>query len=775
MSQATLCTNMLFEYRLDESKTRTERILWIAPLGDTIVTINIDRKDKHALPIWRTSGEINSMLETEYAYIVDTDPWDVLLHPSHELPEDRRKMRQEFRDRAWEAIEPLVKDTSSRLFDPRQRGPLITAQARKSKKDEDEEEVEEIEEEVEQTEETKKKKERKGFIYDALRRYWQGGQTKNVLLPFFDECGAKGKEREGKEHKFGRPSAIARKGEIPAGVILTDDVRSKLLRGYKAYYVSGQEKTLPKAHQRTLEIYFSIRFDERDERNRKVFVPILPPADQLPSFLQFRYIHEKYDDLTRLLTSREGERRFALRHRAVLGESTHMSSGPGSLCQGDATIGDIHLVSSRDRSRLIGRPVIYVIIDVFTRMIVGFSVSLEGPSWLGMMLALYNMTVDKVAYCKEYGIDITEDMWPSSHLPEAIMGDRGELEGYDSTNLVDFLDIDIATTPPYRCDWKAIVEQNFRLISDEVIHWRPGAVYTKRERGDKDYRLEACLTLPEFRELMIRCILKHNNHHRMNWYNMDEFMITDHVEPYPIDLWNWGMTHRRGHLRKKSPEVVQLNLLPRDTASVTEYGIHFKGVDYTCERAIREQWFVKARKKRWTVPVSYDPRQLDIIYLSIDPQSKPEACELVERERAIYQGRDWFEIRDYFELQKQEEETSLSRHYQVEAEFNAQVDSLVKEAQEKTEQVTKGLSKAAHLKNSKVNRHDERNDERNSDVWRPGGERPTTPQADSKAQENQLEETESSYVPPDQPLDDIRRLRQVKWARSQEKEGKTNG
>jgi putative transposase len=283
------------------------------------------------------------------------------------------------------------------------------------------------------------------------------------------------------------------------------------------------------------------------------------------------------------------------------------------------------------------------------------------------------------------------------------------------------------------------------------------------------------LTLPEFRKLMIHCILKHNNHHRMGWYDMDEFMITDHVEPYPIDLWNWGVTHRSGHQRVKSPEVIQLNLLPDDTASVTPYGICFQDVYYTCERAVKEQWYVKARKKRWTVPVVYDPRQLDVIYLPLDRQGEPETCELVERERANYQGRDWFEILDYYELQKQAEEASWTRHYQAEAEFDAEVDSVVRDAQEKTEQATKGLSNAAHLKNGRRNRQDERDDEGKKDVWRPGKEKAATSQSDTIAPEGQVEESESSYVPPDQPLDDIRRLRQEKWARSQEREVKTNG
>lgn len=58
------------------------------------------------------------------------------------------------------------------------------------------------------------------------------------------------------------------------------------------------------------------------------------------------------------------------------------------------------------------------------------------PSWIGAMMALDNMVSDKVEFCKQYQIDITEEQWPSHHIPEIIIADRGEFEGYadDSSN-----------------------------------------------------------------------------------------------------------------------------------------------------------------------------------------------------------------------------------------------------------------------------------------------------------------------------------------------------
>lgn len=50
-------------------------------------------------------------------------------------------------------------------------------------------------------------------------------------------------------------------------------------------------------------------------------------------------------------------------------------------------------------------------------------------------MALDNMVSDKEGFCKKYGIEITEKQWPTKHLPEIIIADRGEFEGYSVENI----------------------------------------------------------------------------------------------------------------------------------------------------------------------------------------------------------------------------------------------------------------------------------------------------------------------------------------------------
>lgn len=714
-----LCVNQLVEWQLQFGQTHIERLLWIDPDGTDLVTIELG--NSRALPIRRFSSEIEVALTSNSARILGVDPYSNLLRPESDIPKNHRQ----YRDEAWAVIDPLVSD--ERIFIRSERSALVmSASAR--------------------TGCTKK------TIYNYLRRYWQGGQTKNALLPRYDQCGGKGVARIPTDKKRGRPSQLASLCHQPTGVNVDANMRELFRRGIRLFYENTSGRSLKAAYQLTLEKFFHRGYELHNE----VWIPILPPAEELPTFRQFRYWYEKDRDLSKSLRLRNGQRRFNLEHRALLGSSTQMAFGPGSLYQIDATIGDIYLVSSLDRSRLIGRPVIYFVIDVFSRLITGFSVSLEGPSWLGAMLALENATADKVAFCAEYGSQINTADWPSCHLPEAILADRGELIGYNADNLVNALNIRVANTPPYRPDWKAIVERYFRLSNDKLIRWIPGAVNHCKQRGDKDYRLDALLDLHQFRKLMILCVVDYNKHHRLNSYQMDEFMIKDAVEPYPIDLWLWGIRNRVGHLRTLPPDVIRLNLLPAEEATVTPKGIRFQNLLYTCERALMEQWFVKARNSgSWRIKIAYDPRKLDTIYLRLNSSKQVEVCHLLQCSET-WSGHDWHEAVDYWVGRQIAHSTAKSQELQAQAEFHATVEQIIADAKEQTDLSSSSSTKRNRLLGIRENRRNERDSEREKMAWQLGAEEnPNTVLTE--------ETGDFGYVPPPQPLDLLRKIREQAW------------
>ncbi len=582
-----------------------------------------------------------------------------------------------------------------------------------------------------------------------MRRYWRGGQTKNALLPRYNRSGGKGKPKKSGGRKRGRPDILAQATGQQRGVNVDETMRRYFQRGIKLFYETRQKNSLRRAYDLTLQKFFHRGYEEKSGAQ----VPVMPPAEALPTFRQFQYWYTKERQAELALRAREGDRRFELHHRAVLGDSTQMAYGPGSVYQIDATPADVYLVSSLDTTRIIGRPVLYFVVDVFSRMIVGFSATLEGPSWLGAMLALENTTCDKVAFCAEYDISISPDEWPSHHLPEKLLADRGELEGYNADNLVNALNITVANTPPYRADWKGIVERYFRLSNDRVTRWLPGAVRADSGRGDPDYRLDANLTLNEFRKILIWTVLTHNNHYRMAWYPVDKTMMRDQIEPYPTRLWQWGIENRVGHLRTMPQEVIRLNLLPQGVASIARDGIHFQGLRYTCERAEKENWYINARERgRQKIDVAYDMRRADTLYLRLSDHRQIAPCHLVPKFNA-YQGLDWYEAQEYIALGKQRSKAAATGQLQANAAYQSQVDNIVQQAQARQEQSFSKQSKLARLKGIRDNRRQERQLERGEDNWQLGD----TPEPD--APENiESPDTEDVYIPEPKKIDLFRQV-----------------
>jgi len=68
----------------------------------------------------------------------------------------------------------------------------------------------------------------------------------------------------------------------------------------------------------------------------------------------------------------------------------------------NSTVSDIYLASNFSRNIVVGRAVLYIIVDVYSRLITGFYAGLEESSWTAAMMAYTNMNENKVDYCRAY-------------------------------------------------------------------------------------------------------------------------------------------------------------------------------------------------------------------------------------------------------------------------------------------------------------------------------------------------------------------------------------
>ncbi|WP_041023118.1 Mu transposase C-terminal domain-containing protein, partial [Pseudomonas sp. SHC52] len=353
------------------------------------------------------------------------------------------------------------------------------------------------------------------------------------------------------------------------------------------------------------------------------------------------------------LKKRGGAIRYNKDHRPLVGSASMGLFGAGHRYEIDSTIADVYLVHRVNRLWLIGRPVLYVVVDTFTRMIVGIHIGLEGPSWNGARHAIYNACTPKVDFCKRYGIDIDELDWPCSHLPVELVADRAELLSEAGEAMTKVVGTTVKILPPFRPDWKSIIESRFRLINEKLdLKFVPGGVDARKmERGDRDYQLDAILDIDEFTEMVIVGVLAHNKSLRVP-HLLNREMIAAGVEPTPIELWKWSMENSMLNAKAVSPAELKIALLPSRECRISRGGINFQGVQYTCQTAVREEWLERSHNFQTKyVRVYYDPNSIENCWVKSDAGFEP--LTIVPQHSQKYGGLRMEEVLDIIKIVNQ--------------------------------------------------------------------------------------------------------------------------
>jgi putative transposase len=732
--------NSLVQWRNDKGewedstgKKLIERVLLINEVATHVVTIDIDPANTVAWPRVRKRTEIDSALEEGKARITTQDPFFRL----YRLDKDIEKEHRRRRDSAMTSIRAIVeKHDLKDLLNSKVLGPLITEAAEKEGKDK-----------------------KKYYIY--LRRYWQGGEKENALLPLWHRCGGKGKERvinddektpedaargisggdtapdsQAEHVKRGRPTNWSKRhnGE-PDGINITTSILENIRRSKRLFY-EQKGMSFADTYHEFLKTYFA----SGDEIRNGILTPILRPADEAPQMNQFRYWFWKNGDLERVLTAHYGRRRFQEQMRPLLDTVRGGAYGPGSMFYYDATIADTYLRSPFDRTIIIGRPVIHVIVDLFSAVIVGFAVLMEGPSWLGAMLALENMVRNKVEYCAEHNFfDVSQADWPCQELPRAITSDRGELYSERAREICRTLKIRVAATPPYRPTWKAAVERSFRTLKDQTIKFLPGYVH-QRAPGEPDYRYAAQLTVEEFRRVLISGIVRYNRSHEVDTRHFTPDMITARVEPYPSAIWQWGLENRQGSLNELPLDDVRKCLLEDDTATVDRDGLHFNRLRYISPTGERERWYVKAqlRQEADVRKIYFDRRTQEHIYVVLDDGVTIERCT-IHPDDARLGNLDWYEAEDHDARQKDAKRDRRTYVRQQRVNDEAYRAHIVAKATQETqaELALTNPSRAAQLRGSGDERERVAADEHKKFAWILGKADDSDPQSHAQSVPNQ--------------------------------------
>lgn len=646
------------------------RVLWISNDLKVVFVVDITDKSNMQLPYKYNYDELISEINEERGKILELEP-DLRITSPDESYLDKYKAD---RDKNWAVISEIVSQEPE-IYSSRQRSSMIS-------------------DVMETTGRSKKE------IYRLLKRYWFYGKNRNGLLKNYFDCGALGIERN--YAKKPGPKSINT-------YLVTKKDKEIFEKAIEKYHKKG-EMDLTATHSHMIEEFYHSGY----YRKNGVMVPIIEP-NLAPTRRQFMYWYRKNHSLLERYKKKYGNRKAEMDYRPLQGDATERATSVGYLYEVDSTPADIILVTE-DRETIIGTPTLYIVKDVFSRIIAGFHVSLSPPSGIEQIVALENAASSKKDYCKQFGIEIDDEDWPCKNLPKFLNGDRGELKSKLLNNFVN-INVDVANAPSYRGDLKPYVEQHFRITNKKIreLFVSVGAKPPQMiNRGDKDPTPKAALTIYEFTQFMILHIITFNKSALSPEFFVTKDMFNEKVGLTPIEVWNWGK--RKKLLHEIPRDVLRHNLLPKVNGKVTRFGIQCNGMDYTSDLGLKEGWFVSERIEGMKViEASFDPRNVSRIFIRLK-NGKLEACNLTNRYKD-YEGLHLEEVKAIQKYKKEElkrQENLEKQHY---AELHAFSNELAKNAQKETKDVTKGMSKYERQKDKRTAKKSESRKLGSKNAW----------------------------------------------------------
>ncbi len=492
-------------------------------------------------------------------------------------------------DRRWVSIQPLVHQPA--IYFRASRGPLIEARAK----------------ECDCSPET---------IWALLRLYWRGGMTKDALHPRLYLSGTEKERGPGASPRLGKPRGRKPVDGRYESFVMREDIAKQIEKLTTS--LLKQNKTHTRRHIYTTVVRKMFSFQDAQGRLAQ------RPLGERPTRGQVLYIIDKSQTLTDVLTRKHGEASFTNNYKPTTGHALANCTQVGQYFEIDATIVDLWIVANVNRAKVIGKATLYLVIDKYSRLIVGFHISLDKPSRAGAMEAMLSLVEDKEKLCRRYGFPYSAQDWPAHGIfPFAFVADRGsDFIGPWVEQVTDGVHTSFINYPARRAPLKPFVESSFKVLQvklkDNVGGYTPPAEW--RERQLDDHSAKAVRTMKELGCEILHCIQMHN-HSVLKGMRLPARDVLRGRASIPIDVWNNDVAESAGLGSKFAEDFLRFQLLPRvkadekDAATVTHHGILFKGLLYECDRFHQQDLFLKARKRRFKVDVTYDRRLVDAIYV----------------------------------------------------------------------------------------------------------------------------------------------------------------
>jgi putative transposase len=292
--------------------------------------------------------------------------------------------------------------------------------------------------------------------------------------------------------------------------------------------------------------------------------------------------------------ARLGAKAAKQKHEARTGGLTVQR--PLELVQIDHTRVDV-LVVSDDRLTVRGRPWITLAIDVATRCVVGYYLTMRAPSSVSVALCVEHMVLPKPENEGEPGL------WPMFGKPTTILVDNGkDLRSQAFVTGCQQHGIEVRWRPVKTPHYGAHIERlNGTLMN--LVHLLPGTTFSNsRQRGDYASEARATMTMDELNRWIVQKICR--------FYHVKSHKALKASPLYVWErLWQEHSEAGQGPTLVANPEAFRLDFLPRTFRVVKR-----SGIEHGASRYWHESLGPLVGRKE-EVEIRFDPRHRQSIWV----------------------------------------------------------------------------------------------------------------------------------------------------------------
>ena len=394
--------------------------------------------------------------------------------------------------------------------------------------------------------------------------------------------------------------------------MLNDELKVQFSEGLNELLSGKRSTSILNAYDHIIQKHYTNQVIENG-----VLSLVEEDEENIPTYRQFYYYVRKNTTKKQFDLIKTSSQEVRNDKRLLLSDTQYGVYGPGDLVEIDACEVDVSLVDIYNPDNTVARPILYLMIDVATRMILAISVAFENNSVLGVTNLFLNLSDDKVEYCKKFGIDLDPSLWKSNIIPRRIRFDRGaECRSNQLEKVLNKLNIERELVTGGTGSLKGNVEQSFHQMhmAQNYLLEDKGLI---EKRYDSKHHKEACLTIHDYTKIVINFVLAHNQSLIRN-YKSTKDMIVNGIPAIPVKLWDY-LASKSGLPRQITTRNVnqfRYDLLQEFEAKVSREGISFIGghLYYNEDDEKLQEMMYDAGDTKQKFPVRYDPRNMNYLY-----------------------------------------------------------------------------------------------------------------------------------------------------------------